>query len=479
VGLLSSAIPLPLNRRFGRPDRQYRASGNRPVLVLHTVEGRVSRSLAEGFENPPHLWYSPERRELFQTVDLRTPAYALLHPRRTPETNHRGPCLQVEIEGFARNTRTWPAAWYENIAQDVVAPLELFCRREYDQPLITGRSTTSLRFADELDGLGTLAWTGSPVRLSNPEWVVAHGLVGHQHVPYNSHWDPGHFRMSELLSHLTDPYAPRTLLLNPNGWLALRGSDVQQWQNLLVLLEVLPRSAVDGVFGPATNEATRQLQINMEMEPTGVVDANLITVARDTVTRDRVGDLDLRDPASVPASTLAPTAPPGDGAVVVRPKPNWVFREPMLITAPTVVPTVEALPTETVPATETGPATETVSAAIKSPSVVRLPVDTLPITRTPLDPSPAQTATPTPAPPLLPTATPTVTATTATPAVVATTATPTVAATTVPPNAQPVPPVTRPPLSPVTTQSPGPNSVERESWWRRLLNWMRRPFRRR
>ena len=479
MGLLSSAIPLPLNRRFGRPDRQYRASGNRPVLVLHTVEGRVNRSLAEGFENPPHLWYSPERRELFQTVDLRTPAYALLHPRRTPETNHRGPCLQVEIEGFARNSRTWPAAWYENIAQDVVAPLELFCRSEYNQPLITGRSTTSLRFADELDGLGALAWTGSPVRLSEPEWVVAHGLVGHQHVPYNSHWDPGHFRMTELLSHLTDPYAPRTLLLNPNGWLALRGSDVQQWQNLLVLLEVLPPRAVDGVFGSATNEATRQLQINMEMEPTGVVDANLITVARDTVTRDRLGDLDLREPASVPASTLAPTAPPGDRAVVVRPKPNWVFREPMLITAPTVVPTVEALPTETVTATG-------VSTSIKTPSVVRLPVGTLPVTRTPVDPGPAQTATatstPTPAPLLLPTAPPLPSVTSravATPTVTATTATPTVAATTVPPNAEPVPPATRPPLSPVTTESPQPKSVERESWWRRLLNWLRRPFRRR
>lgn len=357
MGILSSAIQVVDGPRYGAGRFRYVGDLRRPVLILHTIEGALSYRVAQKHQNPPHLWYSPSRRELYQTVDLRGPAFALRHPSGTPETNNRGPCLQVELEGSASQTRTWPEAYYENIAQDVVRPLDRFCRENYGVTLVGGPSTRTLRYADESDGLGILASTRSALRLSDREWLDAHGLVGHQHVPDNTHWDPGGFRMTSLLSYLTDVDQPRVLQLFSGNQRLLRGSDVREWQELLVAFGFLDRGDVDGLFGARTDTATRELQRILGVPVDGIVTVRIAARAAEELARRSSpgAALDLTEDAlaapgndqapvlpvpAAPAPTPLPTATPVPVPVVATPVAT---REPEITPAPTrTVPEGEA-----------------------------------------------------------------------------------------------------------------------------------------
>lgn len=53
----------------------------------------------------------------------------------------------------------------------------------------------------------------------------------------------------------------------------MRGDDVRDFQKILVGAKLLPADGADGIFGPATDAAVRQFQINLGIPATGVVDA--------------------------------------------------------------------------------------------------------------------------------------------------------------------------------------------------------------
>lgn len=312
VGQLSSAVQVTTGRRYGPGRYRYRGPLRRPLLVLHTIEGSLSYDVARRHENPPHLWYSPSRRELFQTVDMSGPAFALRHPAGTPETNNRGPCLQVELEGFARDTRSWPDEYYANIAQDVVRPLDRFCRETYGVTLVGGPTTRALVYADELDPTGPLATTTSPLRMSAAQWNDAHGIVGHQHVPFNTHWDPGRFRIDTLLRYLGDLDEPRVLRLLPGGQRLLRGTDVVDWQQILADLGFLAADDVDGLFGPGTDAATRRFQATAGLPVDGVVTAT-VGIAATTMTSSALAAPALAEVPPPPPAEMPP--PPAERVV--------------------------------------------------------------------------------------------------------------------------------------------------------------------
>jgi subtilisin family serine protease len=149
-------------------------------FVFHTIEARPSasafRSLAARHRTPPHLWAMPSQDLLFQVIPLDRAAYALAHPAGTPHTN-RMRAVQVECWGFARDMQQASSDLLEWLATRVLAPVARLVPIDLGNVRLTGGPECYGRRA--------------ACRMSDDEWQAFTGVCGHQHVPHNSHWDPG------------------------------------------------------------------------------------------------------------------------------------------------------------------------------------------------------------------------------------------------------------------------------------------------
>lgn len=193
-------------------------------LVIHTTEtaSGSAKRLAEKHRNPPQLWADPKTEELYQVLPLDKVARALRHPSGTPETNHMGHCVQLEIIGRAATSHTWPDSWLKWLAKDVIKPA---CE-------LMSISLDFLQTHGEGEGI-VLASTSSPIRMSWDEWRAFGGICGHQHVPGNDHWDPGRLDVARIIEHLGraapikdslgDPGVPRATNSSSSMHLVLDG----------------------------------------------------------------------------------------------------------------------------------------------------------------------------------------------------------------------------------------------------------------
>jgi hypothetical protein len=174
------------------------------VLVLHTTEGSSIAGAEAAFQannSWPHLIFDPRNGQWKQYLDFSTAGRALRNMTGGVETNRResdglpGPdVIQVEIVGFAADTSNWPADWRLRLAQFVIELCE--------------RTGIPILFPCHFDGNDAYGLNGS-VRCSNQEWLDVRGVVGHQHVPENTHWDPGHLGwLPPLIQEITMSLAP-------------------------------------------------------------------------------------------------------------------------------------------------------------------------------------------------------------------------------------------------------------------------------
>lgn len=155
-------------------------------FTAHTTEAvpkslDSARLMAERHEYPPHLWAWPEKDWVAQTVRLDRSAFALLHPKGTPETNKMR-AIQVEIIGRAADTPTWPVEWWEWIGRRVLRPII-----DAGYPI----NLTQIAPTTGTDGYGT----GGAVRMTRDAWRNFGGVCGHANVPDNHHWDIGAGRL--------------------------------------------------------------------------------------------------------------------------------------------------------------------------------------------------------------------------------------------------------------------------------------------
>lgn len=161
-------------------------------IVLHTVEGSSSAGLAGSHPYPPHVWYNPATRQLWQTVPFDRSAFALYRAPGGVETN-KANALQVEISGRAQDTPNWPNEWLTNLAEDVVVPM---CRFVAEQG---GQIDLS-----DVPAAGAIPGSASefaPQRMASSRWATFRGLCGHRHVPTNDHWDPGAMDVQRIAAH--------------------------------------------------------------------------------------------------------------------------------------------------------------------------------------------------------------------------------------------------------------------------------------
>lgn len=156
-------------------------------FLWHTWEGTNWDAAESSFRPyPPHAAFKsgyPVR----QYVPLNHRAYAL-----AGTTSERDFVIQIELAGFAEETRYWPDHLLEEIAVKVLIPV----LKWHDVP----GCIPDTGFCDTLSGVGILASPHSRIRMSPEAWDGYSGHVGHQHAPApDEHWDPGALDVARII----------------------------------------------------------------------------------------------------------------------------------------------------------------------------------------------------------------------------------------------------------------------------------------
>lgn len=164
-------------------------TGGHPKLIWHTTESEwdsvdaMWRVLRDK-DAAPHIVIGGRDGTIhpvaIQCISFDRAARALEHPAGSPETN-RASCIQVEICGRAAESRGWSEHVYKALANLTV--------------LIEHRVEIARKAGHVFGG------EGQAKRLSPAGFVAARSQhLGHEHVPNNSHYDPGAFDIGRMFA---------------------------------------------------------------------------------------------------------------------------------------------------------------------------------------------------------------------------------------------------------------------------------------
>lgn len=162
-------------------------------IVLHTTEGYTIDSAVGAYRARagkftggvhPHITANAFSRTLQSHVPLSKAAYSL-------KSYDRDGIIQIELVGFAGETPGWPNDELDWIGTEVIAPII----RAY--PTIPLKADHAFLGPES----GTLArpWPYGKARISPSNWGRVKGIVGHQHLPYDDHWDPGRINIGRII----------------------------------------------------------------------------------------------------------------------------------------------------------------------------------------------------------------------------------------------------------------------------------------
>lgn len=172
-------------QQFSNPDRL--AWRQQPCkLVAHTVEGGgyPTASVYDNGRRAPHVTVDPWHQTWRQHYPLTEAAWAL-RATSLVSTNTMG-AVQVEIIGTCDPGRASLAAKFVpgmsgEPLRYLIGLLRYICRE----------AGIPWQAAVEWVAYPASYGTGARQRLSASAWTAYRGLIGHQHVPGNSHGDPG------------------------------------------------------------------------------------------------------------------------------------------------------------------------------------------------------------------------------------------------------------------------------------------------
>lgn len=160
--------------------------------VLHSTESDryvPSTSSYFGHRNWPH--FTVYGTDVYQHIPITTAARALANPAGGVETNRAG-AIQIEVVARAAKP-AWPA--------DLRVTVAKLMRWIEEQ---TGIRRTAPKFVPYPFSYGVHA----KQRMSAPDWRSFNGWCGHQHVPENSHGDPGAIPILALLARQEPDVTP-------------------------------------------------------------------------------------------------------------------------------------------------------------------------------------------------------------------------------------------------------------------------------
>lgn len=158
-------------------------SGYAKKGVLHTTEGG-SASGAIGAYRASNSWphFTVDKNgKVYQHIALSRAGRALQNLSGGVETN-RGGAIQIEVVGYASRP-AWPVAQV-NALKNLMRWIE---------------AQTGIRQYGPKFGGENQYGRGNPLEFSGSYWKTFNGWCGHQHVPENSHWDPGAIDLTVLL----------------------------------------------------------------------------------------------------------------------------------------------------------------------------------------------------------------------------------------------------------------------------------------
>ena len=233
------------------------------VGVIHTTEGTSVPSYGGGASAPNFtaLPDIPNRRlRWYQHFDFDVSSRALVNRAGGVDTNTLN-AVQIELVGTC--DPKYRTAWGDRRAgRDY-----LFWPDAPDWAL--AELAKFVRWAHEEHGVqlrSTVTWTAYPssygatsARLSGSQWQAYYGWLGHQHVPENSHGDPGNLDMTRVLQHARgtteqedDPMAGMTaeditravwlkdhIVGVPEGWGATGNTE---WKPASILIDIGKRT---------------------------------------------------------------------------------------------------------------------------------------------------------------------------------------------------------------------------------------------
>jgi len=297
------SIFLPIAEKSTFPDKSGRVPRRSDApsrIVIHTTEtarlpgyrdGSVAPHFTIGVGDPGSLPNEKSGKvRIWQHISLDRTASALKHKRGTIETNHMGAhCIQIECityigdqdeAGIVGNKGKFPKALSKALAGLV---------DEITRAL--GDINISI-YPESWSASGSYGEKASQ-RLTETEWESFNGICGHEHVPNNTHWDPGAFDIEELLGYIGSERIPDAQLPDEGpetphffhagdadprvrlicgvvqalGYGDLAADDLYDTDvaNAVEALQEGLGATVDGIWGPDTHrlavaELTRQLQ---------------------------------------------------------------------------------------------------------------------------------------------------------------------------------------------------------------------------
>lgn len=156
-------------------------------LVVHTTEGN---SYPNYNGNQPNLTINPWNKTFRQHLPLTIGGRAL--KVGSVSTNSMG-CIQVEIIGTCDRgaaSRGVKPVW--EMGEDELEYIAMVFKaisRATEIPLTTGVTWVSY----------PASYGDTRIRLSAGQWIAYEGVLGHQHVPGNSHGDPGILNIGRIL----------------------------------------------------------------------------------------------------------------------------------------------------------------------------------------------------------------------------------------------------------------------------------------
>lgn len=160
-----------------------------PKALLHMTQGTSIEGAVQAYKSyPPHTCVRYATREKKQHIPLNRAAYALWNADADDSR-----CYQVEIVGYSESAPNLSDAELKWLGEEVLLPLH-----EYGGvPLVV----VWKGFKSPADVDYILASASSPLRLTQAELDSFAGILGHQHIPGDNHWDPGGLRVGRMVEH--------------------------------------------------------------------------------------------------------------------------------------------------------------------------------------------------------------------------------------------------------------------------------------
>ncbi len=161
--------------------------GSARKVTLHTTESTVKPPWEAMQSGIPHFTLDTVAGRVWQHLPLHTSAYTMKGGEHSVNTES-GINIQIEMIGTASRVKEWTDNQYEQL-ENMLQWLNVNLGIPHSFPAVFNEQAHIQRMSWEV-------------------WEPMSGVLGHQHAPYNDHWDPGPIDVRRLTRDELPPVDP-------------------------------------------------------------------------------------------------------------------------------------------------------------------------------------------------------------------------------------------------------------------------------